>query len=287
MIRFGPSGNSDEFYQEGYKSTFQAMKWVHDKGLTAYEYSFGRGVRMGEQSAAQLREEARKYDVVLSAHAPFFINLATDDEEKMQKNLLYFREVSNAAKMMGADRVVFHPGSCAKVERAWAVKQSVSNFKTVLKAMDEEGFSDLIYCPETLGKINQVGDLEEVISLCNIDDRVLPTIDFGHLHARGIGAINSRGDFENILTILINKIGHERTSNMHVHFAKIAYTKMGERAHVTFADSEFGPDFSQLAPMLIKYKLEPRIICESKGTMAMDACAMKEIYNTALTEAKS
>ena len=74
---------------------------------------------------------------------------------------------------------------------------------------------------------------------------------------------------------------------MHVHFAKIAYTKMGERAHVTFADSEFGPDFSQLAPMLIKYKLEPRIICESKGTMAMDACAMREIYNTALTEAKS
>ncbi len=286
MIKFGPSGNSKEFYDAGYKSTFQAMGWISAMGLTAYEYSFGRGVRMGEASAAQIREEAVKHGIAMSVHAPFFINLATDDEEKIAKNIGYFRDASAAAKLLGADRVIFHPGSCAKVDRGWAVEHTLNNFRRILSAMDEEGMSEgLTYCPETMGKINQVGDLDEIIALCNIDERVLPTIDFGHLHTRGLGAINSTEDFEAIITSLISGIGFERTRDMHVHFSKIEYTKMGERAHVTFADEGYGPDFAQLAPVLVKHKLEPRILCESKDTMAKDARAMLKMYNDAL-EAK-
>lgn len=285
MIKFGPSGNSKEFYDAGYKSTFQAMRWIADMGLYAYEYSFGRGVRIGAETAEKIRLEAEKNNISLSVHAPFFINLATDDEEKIAKNIGYFRDASAAAKLMGADRVVFHPGSCAKVDRAWALQHTIANFKYILSVMDEENLSDgLTYCPETMGKINQVGDLNEIIDICNIDERVLPTIDFGHLHTRGLGAINTPEDFEAILKSLINGIGCERTKNMHVHFSKIEYTKMGERAHVTFADEGYGPDFAHLAPLLVKYKLEPRILCESKDTMAMDARAMLMMYNEALEE---
>lgn len=284
MIRFGPSGNSAEFYDEGHKHTYEAMKWVAERGLNAYEYSFGRGVRIGEPTAKKIADEAKKYGVAMSVHAPFFINLATDDAEKIAKNEGYFLDAAKAARLLGADRVVFHPGACAKIDRGLAMELTKKNFKHMLDMLDDAGFGDLTYCPETMGKINQVGDLGEVIELCGIDERVLPTIDFGHLHTRGLGAINTSEDFEQILLKLIDGIGYERTRDMHVHFSKIAFTKMGEKAHVTFADEGFGPDFAQLAPLLVKHELYPRILCESKDTMAMDAAAMKKMYEEALNE---
>ncbi len=281
MIKFGPSGNSQAFYDAGYKSTFQAMKWVSEQGLTAYEYPFGRGVRISEAAADKIRSEAEKYGMTLSVHAPYFINLAIDDAEKLEKNVGYFADASRAAKWLGAQRVIFHPGSCAKIDRTWAFEQTKKNFAYILSVMDDMGYGDLTYCPETMGKINQIGNLEEIIELCNIDERVIPTIDFGHLHTRGVGCINTAEDFEKILTSLIDGIGHDRTKRMHVHFSKISFTKMGEKAHVTFADEGFGPDFAQLAPLLKKYDLEPTIICESAGTMAQDACTMKKLYEEA------
>lgn len=106
-----------------------------------------------------------------------------------------------------------------------------------------------------MGKINQLGDLQEIIALVNLDERVLPTIDFGHLHTRGRGAINSPEDFEEILKALINGIGQERTSRMHVHFSKIEFTAMGEKQHRTFAEEGYGPDFAHLAPHAAQIRL--------------------------------
>lgn len=284
MILFGPSGNSDQFYEAGYKHTYEAMAWIRGMGLGAYEYSFGRGVRIGEQTAGIVREKAQENEIAMSVHAPYFINLATDDPEKREKNLQYFLESAKAAKWLGADRVIFHPGSCAKLDRTLAFDMTKRNFAWILQQLDEAGQGDLTYCPETMGKINQLGDLQEIIELVNLDERVLPTIDFGHLHTRGRGAINSPEDFEAILKALIDGIGWERTSRMHVHFSKIEFTAMGEKQHRTFAEEGYGPDFAHLAPMLRKYDLQPRIICESKGTMAMDALAMKQMYEKAKEE---
>lgn len=277
MIKFGPSGNSEIFYAQGYKHTYEAMKWIADMGLNAYEYSFGRGVRLGEQTAEKIKNEAEKYGVSISVHAPYFINLANSETDK---NAEYFIESGVAAKWLGAKRIVFHPGSCAKIDRKIAFEAVKTNLKEMINRIDESGLSDLTYCPETMGKINQIGDLSEIIELCNIDERLLPTIDFGHLHTRGIGCINSSEDFAAILDALINGIGYERTRDMHVHFSKIEFTKAGEKRHVTFADEGFGPDFNFLAPELVKRRLEPTIICESKGTMAEDAKTMLEIYNS-------
>ena len=281
MIRFGPSGNSQAFYDAGYKSTWQAMKWVSDLGLTAYEYSFGRGVRLSEAAAEKIRTEAEQYQLALSVHAPYFINLASDDPEKFEKNVGYFADASRAAAWLGARRVIFHPGSCAKLDRTLAYTWTKENFQKILHKMDNLGYSELTYCPETMGKINQIGDLSEIIGLCALDERVLPTIDFGHLHTRGIGCLNTAEDFDAVLKALIRGIGEERTRKMHIHFSKIEYTKMGEKAHKTFADEGYGPDFGLLAPLLKKYRLEPTIICESAGTMAQDACTMKALYEEA------
>lgn len=86
MIKFGPSGNSESFYNEGHKSTVEAPKWVKERGLDIYEYSFGKGVLMGENTAKLIGAEAQKYDVEITAHAPYFINFANPDDEKGEKN---------------------------------------------------------------------------------------------------------------------------------------------------------------------------------------------------------
>lgn len=85
MIKFGPSGNSESFYNEGHKSTVEAPKWVKERGLDIYEYSFGKGVLMGENTAKLIGAEAQKYGVEITAHAPYFINFANPDDEKGEK----------------------------------------------------------------------------------------------------------------------------------------------------------------------------------------------------------
>ena len=96
MIHFGPAGNSQSFYDEGHKHTIEQMPWLKTMGLNAYEYSFGRGVRLKEQTAREIGEEAQKNGITLSVHAPYFINLASDDPEKYEKNLAYFTESARA-----------------------------------------------------------------------------------------------------------------------------------------------------------------------------------------------
>ncbi|MEG2202814.1 MAG: TIM barrel protein [Christensenellaceae bacterium] len=280
-IRFGPAGNSDAFVQEGYKHTFQAPKWISDKGLDAFEYSFGRGVKLKEETGEKIAQEAQKYDVQISAHAPYFINLANDDEDKFEKNLSYFRETSVAARYLHAKRVVFHPGSCAKMDRNLAFENVKRNLSKIIRILKDDGFGDLLYCAETMGKMNQIGTLEEICELAGLAENLYPAIDFGHLNARTLGKVATSQDYETILDTMQNTIGTEKTKNMHVHFSHIQYTTMGEKMHLTFEDTQYGPFFEPFAPILVKRNATPVIICESKGTQAQDAAYMKKLYEEA------
>ncbi|MDL2289144.1 TIM barrel protein [Clostridia bacterium OttesenSCG-928-F22] len=284
--RFGPSGNSELFYELGYKSTLQAPEWLHGMGLDAFEYSFGRGVRLGADTAEQIAAEAEKYKIAVSVHAPYFINLSATEEERFEKNAQYFEDSLRAARHLGAKRVVFHPGACKKMERREALDIASNNFRRIISMMDELGYGDITLCPETMGKINQLGDLDEVLALCALDERLLPTLDFGHLHARGGGCLNSEQDFLDILNKVENCIGTCRTSKVHIHFCRIEYTlKGGEKQHRRFIDTEYGPEFSLLARAIIQKRLSPIIICESKGTMAEDAKTMRETYQKEMADA--
>ena len=131
-----------------------------------------------------------------------------------------------------------------------------------------------------MGRPSQLGTLDEILTLCQEDERLIPAIDFGHLHAANRGCMNSEAAFDQALSSMLNALGPGRCRHFHSHFSKIAYTAKGERQHMTFADAGFGPDFVHLAPVLKKYSLEPTIICESRGTQADDALIMKEIYSS-------
>ena len=278
MIKFGPAGNSEAFYEQGYKSTWQAPKWLHDLGLNAFEYSFGRGVRLTQATAEKIGAEAQKNQVYLSVHAPYFINLAGEGEEKFEKNLMYLEQSAQAARNLGATRVVFHPGACAKMDRQVAFENTMESFKKILTMLEEKGYGNLIFCPETMGKINQIADLEEVAQLTNLAENVIPTIDFAHLHARTIGGIRTKQDYIEILDFLENTIGTEKTKKIHVHFSHIEYTKAGEKMHRRFEETDFGPDYVPLCELFYERKMCPTVICESNGTQALDAKQMLEAY---------
>ena len=279
--KFGPAGNSDSFYQEGHSATVEMPKWISERGLDCFEYSFGRGVRMGAEGAKAIRAEAERYGIQLSVHMPYFINLAVEDEEKKKKNLGYFVDSLKAAEALGAKRAVFHPGSASGGNRGEILERACGFFKEIIAALDEMDLMHVTLCPETMGKIGQLGTLEEVLALCGVDRRITPCIDFGHLNARTLGGIRSKADYAAILDRIGEALGDARARQFHVHFSRIEYSKGGEKRHWTFAETQFGPEPQPLMELLAERRLEPVIICESAGTQAEDAQAMKGMYEEA------
>ena len=278
MIRFGPAGNSDSFYAQGYKASWQAPAWLRGMGLNAYEYSFGRGIRLTEEMADTVAGHARENDVAVSVHAPYFINLSNPDPEKRERS---FRDITDSARLvthLGGDRVVMHVGAAMKLDRGEAVQNCREGLLEAYRRLDDMGLSHIRLCPETMGRPSQIGDLKETLDFCLLDGRFIPCVDFAHLHALGQGALNGPEDFAAVLDEIEASLGIERARIMHVHFSAIEFGKNGEKRHRTFAEEKYGPRFEHLAPLLKERGYTPRVICECHGTMAEDAKKMMEIY---------
>ena len=282
MVRFGPAGLADSFKTKGYKKSIQVADYLSQYGLNAFEYQCGRGVKISTGSARELGGVLAEKNIQVSLHAPYFISMSSVEEEKRLNSVNYILQSATALDAMGGRRVIFHSGSCARLTRRQALDKALDTMHLMMQAVDDAGLGHMVLCPETMGKVNQLGSLEEVIELCNVDERIWPTIDFGHLHCRGLGAINSKEDYAAILDKLENGIGTERAKTMHVHFSRIEYTKGGEKMHHTFADVQYGPEFMPLAELIAERGYEPVFICESKGTMAEDAKSMKDMYFSAI-----
>lgn len=275
---FGPAGNSESFTKMGYKSSLQVPEYIVKMGLDAFEYQCGRGVNIGSEKASQLGKLADEKGIKLSLHAPYYISMSSVEEEKRIKSVDYILQSARAVNAMGGSRIVVHTGSCSKISREQALELAKDTMKLAIAALDAEGLSNVRICPETMGKINQLGTLEEVIELCKLDERLLPCIDFGHLNARTMGLVNSGEAFLDILNKIGNELGEDRLKQFHSHFSKIEYTVGGEKKHLTFEDTVFGPDYEPLMELVYKKNLSPTFICESAGTQAEDAKAMKDYY---------
>ena len=283
MIKFGPSGNSESFYAAGYAHTEQAAKYVRDMGLDCFEYSFGRGVRMSEKTAQSIRDAFQAEGVEISVHAPYYINFANSEEENAQNSYRYVLESGAALRAMGGKRCVFHSATQGKMEREEAVCLTEERLKILRDKIYEAGLDDLYFCPETMGKIAQIGTLEEIVRFCKTDRIFLPAVDFGHLNAREQGSLKTVNDFRERLDYMIAELGFDRVKHFHVHFSKIQYGPKGEVRHLTFDDTMYGPEFEPLAVALKETGLEPYIVSESAGTQAEDALAMKRAYEAVCT----
>ncbi|MBP2627359.1 MAG: Xylose isomerase protein barrel [Firmicutes bacterium] len=275
--QFGPAGNPDAFYEAGNKASVQMPAWLGEMMLTAYEYQCSRGVNIKEETAREIGRRSAEHGVKLSIHAPYFISLATEDEQIITNTQNHFLKSLEVALWMGADRIVFHMGGPGKQERGAAMERVKRSFGNVLEQVEKRGLTGIFLCPETMGKQNQLGSLAEVMELCTMSEWVRPAVDFGHLHAVTGGKFVTKQEIETVFDAVAEKLGAEVAKNLHIHFSRIEFTKGGEKRHWTFADN-FGPPHEPLVELCALRGFTPRIICESAGTQANDAKVMQDLY---------
>ena len=273
---FGPGGNSEAFKLAGGKSTLDAPRWLSSIGLDAYEYEAGNGIAGSPAMLSAIGKEAEKYNIKMSFHTPYFISLSGVEEEKRLKSIKYIADSLDAAKLLGAKTIVVHTGSAAKITRDEAMRLAADTLVRTLAAVDTHGIKIGL---ETMGKLNQLGTLAEVLELCRIDSTFVPVVDFGHMNARECGGVfDSADDYMRVFDKIDRALGAEVATNLHCHFSKIEWTGAGEKKHLTFADKVYGPDYEPLIEAIVKNSLTPTIISESAGTQSDDSLTMKKYY---------
>lgn len=256
-IRFGTAGTSDSFAAQGYKSSLDVPEYTAKMGLNAFEYQCGRGVRLGLDKAARMAALAAQRDILFSVHAPYYISMSSLEEDKRLNSIQYLLQSAAVCRALGGRRIIFHSGSCGKQSREAALEKALDTMRRAVAALDE------------------------VLTLCGVDSRITPCIDFGHLNARTLGGIQTKADYAAILDRMAEVLGDDRARQFHVHFSRIEYSAGGEKRHWTFVDTQFGPEPQPLMELLAERKLAPVVICESAGTQAEDAQTMQQMYRAA------
>ena len=273
-VIFGPAGRPIDYKGSAYK----ACSYIADEGLGAFEYQGGRGLRIGEKSANILKEDSIKEDILVSLHAPYYINLSAVEDKKLAMSVETLLNAAKAGQWMGAYRIVFHPGYYSKNNPSDALAIAKGAINTLISRLEDENISDYTFAPETTGKRSQLGNLDEIIDLCSNFECFEPTIDFAHIHARGRGYIQEKEDYNCIFSKLENNLDIDR---LHCHFTYIEYTQAGERRHHTLEEEEYGPNVKWLLESFIENDWKATIICESP-LLDKDALKMKELYESLL-----
>lgn len=276
---FGPGGNSDAFRRAGYRSTLDAPRFVASCGLDAYEYEAGQGLSASLETLAAIGQEAVVHGIHMSFHTPYFISLSSVEPEKRRKSVDYLYESAAASDALGASVMVVHTGSAAKITRETAMEYAAETLRFADDMLADNRFSVKLGL-ETMGKLNQLGTLDEVIALCKLSPRFVPVVDFGHINARERGILQTEDDFKRIFDRIASELGAEAAEHLHCHFSRIEYTEKGEKRHLTFADETFGPDHRPLLRAVVSLGVSPTFISESAGTQSEDAGTMKAYYRS-------
>lgn len=275
QIRFGPSGNDEKFYADGNKSSVDAPRWLAELGLSAYEISFGLGIRMTDKTAKIIGEQAAKHGIEISVHAPYYINLANPDPTAIEKSYHYIKRSLELLHLLGGNRLVVHIGSQMELARDTAMANCKKNLADIIKRLDADGMKDWLLCIETMGKYRQIGNAEEICELCSADDRVLPTFDFGHMNC----LMQGKMDIAKIFDTAEAALGHEKLSKLHIHISFIRFGEKGEIEHTTLADGRWGFDIGKILAQIVRRGMTPTIICESAGIMAQDSVEIMRKYH--------
>lgn len=274
MILFGPSGTSDEMKLQKF-SLDKIADWLVQNGLTCFEYPLTHGTNISDEKCKEIKEAFCSRGIALSVHAPYYINFASPVEENVLKTFGYLYSSMQKAKLMGADRVVFHPGALTGQTREDALANTIKNIQRFVNEFVDESVAGVLICPETMGKHGQVGTPAEVLEMCKISPIVTPTIDFGHVNAFTGGKINSVEAYADIL----RSFESQNKKEIHIHFSKIEYGGKGEIKHLTFATDPtgFGPNEFEFVQALTQFEgCNIRVVCESSGTQDTDS---KILYN--------
>lgn len=275
--RFGPAG-APQGFRVLKRPMSEIPKYLYDEGLDAFEYQavrWGPKPQMRREEAEKLRRNAVQHDVWLMLHGSYFVNLCGEGEilEASKRRLL---ACVTAADWMGAHAVVFHPGYYGKKPPKEALEICVKAMKEIVESMRSNNITKVHLAPETTGKQSQLGNLQEVLTLCEKVESTEPNVDWAHLHARERGKLKTIGDFRKVIDEIEKRLGTSAAKNLHCHYSHIEFTDKGERRHHTMDEVEYGPDFYPLASLITELDLKPVMICESPN-LDIDARKMRDI----------
>ncbi|ALU11578.1 hypothetical protein EYM_02675 [Ignicoccus islandicus DSM 13165] len=263
-LRFGPAGIPNVTKR---KNVIEGIKTVAQLGLDAMELEFVRGVRLSIDKAREAGRVARELDVVLTAHAPYYVNLAAKEEEKRRKSIEYVLQSARVLHAAGGWSVVFHPGWYMKRPPSTVYSIIRDALKEIVETLDSEGV-DVWIRPETMEMKSKFGSLDEVIALSLEFEKVLPCIDFAHLRYRENW--NTYEDFAKILEKLEKELGRKALDNMHIHLSGIKLDRHG--THLNLLESDMA--WIDVLRALKDFNVKGVLICESPN-LEEDAMMLK------------
>lgn len=272
--RFGVAGCPPHFWKSPFKEdSANNPLWLASIGLGAYEVQFTHGIRMDREKALRVAENARKGGVALSVHAPYFVVLTSLDEGVVRNSIDSMARCAEFAHYLGTGKLVFHPGPHQGNPKD-ALRRCLKNLEIVGRR-DLKGVH--VY-PETTGRKEFLGSLEDIVQMCRELDFLRPCIDFAHLYARNGGNLVTQGDYRRVFDYIYRELGAKELYHLHCHFYPVEFDDKGERCHKNFREGVYGPRFEPFLQTVIEYNLSPTIICESKQAQDTDALRMKGYY---------
>ena len=255
----------------GYGRAFEILS---DLNLDGMELEFVHVVRMSDETRELVKKERESRKLILTAHAPFYVNLNSQEEDKVDASVQRIIETGLAAQSTGAFSITFHAAFYMKQDKE-EVYQKVKNRISEISKFYHDNNLNVWIRPETTGKATQWGDLDEIIRLSKEFDNVLPCIDFSHLHARSVGKYNTYDEFSKILETVGNELGPRALDNFHAHLAGIDYGDKGEKKHLIFEESDM--NYKDLLKVLKEFNVKGALVCESPN-IEDDALILKEYY---------
>jgi len=272
-LRFGTAGVPDSTPQT---STLAALKHVHDLGLDGLEVEFVRGVKIGSETAGQIRDRAAALGLQLSVHAPYYINLNSPEPGKRIQSQDHLLRSARMAALMGARSVVFHAGYYGLQSPEKTMAAVRKELRDVVSVIRSERLPVTLRV-ETMGKRSQFGSLDECLTLCQDVDDLAPCLDFSHIHARGEVRANAYLDFHRIFKKVEKRLGAAALKDIHIHVSGIEYGDKGEIRHLNLPDADFRYD--EWVGVLKDLDLAGLVICESPDR-EVDAVMLKRLYRS-------
>lgn len=253
----------------GYKEAFGVL---NEMKLDGIELEFVHGVRMSESSQKTVKEASKNF--VVTAHGPYYINLNSKEQEKIDASVVRILDTAIMADKVGGYSITYHAAYYMNNDKDVVFDRVVKETKRIIEVVEKENLGVWIR-PETTGKVTQWGDLDEIIRLSKEFKQVLPCVDFSHLHARTGGGLNSYDDFCTMLEKIGKELGQEALDNFHAHLAGIAYSDKGEKNHLELEQSDM--NYKDLLRALKKFNVKGALICESPN-IEEDCKMIKEYY---------
>lgn len=257
--------------QTGNKGYKKALEILNELNLDGLELEFVRGVRIKEEN----KEIVKQSKLVKTIHAPFYINLNSKEEEKIEASIQRIIETAKIAHEIGAFSITYHAGFYLGMDKSIVFENIKKQTKHIIDALANEKIDNVWIRPETTGKATQWGDLDEIINLSKEFDCVLPCVDFSHLHARYNGIYNTYDEFSRIFEKMGNELGSDCLNHFHAHIAGIAYSEKGEKNHLNLYDSDF--NYKDLLKAFKSFDVKGAIVCESPN-IETDCKILKDYY---------